>query len=248
MAGDIAKRGMALPQRRTVIAFALLAGISFAVPWLFASTIANNDLGWRGVLPGVLVLTIFAAAGLARWRATAPVSAFAMIAVWALAIPGGVQVVKENLLGLPAPSAATLAEAPELWAAVRRHTAAPERIASNPLFLADSVRWPVNISWALLADRRSCYAGWNLARTFVPLPEPDIDRIDAVFKRVFAGHGVPGDIRDLATRYDCRVAVVTPSDGAWRRDPFAASPYFRLVEEKPEGWRIYRMVEGARDR
>ena len=248
MAGDIAKRGMAPPQRRTVIAFALLAGISFAVPWLFASTIANNDLGWRGVLPGVLVLTIFAAAGLARWRATAPVSAFAMIAVWALAIPGGVQVVKENVLGLPAPSAATLAEAPELWAAVRRHTAAPERIASNPLFLADSVRWPVNISWALLADRRSCYAGWNLARAFVPLPEPDIDRIDAVFKRVFAGDGAPGDIRDLATRYDCRVAVVTPSDGAWRRDPFAASPYFRLVEEKPEGWRIYRLVEGARDR
>jgi hypothetical protein len=171
-----------------------------------------------------------------------------MIAVWALAIPGGVQVVKENVLGLPAPSAATLAEAPELWAAVRRHTAAPERIASNPLFLADSVRWPVNISWALLADRRSCYAGWNLARAFVPLPEPDIDRIDAVFKRVFAGDGAPGDIRDLATRYDCRVAVVTPSDGAWRRDPFATSPYFRLVEEKPDRWRIYRLVEGARER
>ena len=99
---------------------------------------------------------------------------------------------------------------PELWAAVRRHTAPDERVANNPLFLADSVRWPVNISWALFADRRSCFAGWNLARAFVPLPGPEIDRINALFERVFAGAGSPQDIRDLATRYDCRVIVVDP--------------------------------------
>ena len=131
---------------------------------------------------------------------------------------------------------------------MRRHTAPAERVANNPLFLADSVRWPVNISWALFADRRSCFAGWNLARAFVPLPEPEIDRINGLFERVFAGAGSPQDIRDLATRYDCRVIVLTPGDGAWRRDPFAGSRYFRLVDEKPERWRIYRVVGGAGER
>jgi hypothetical protein len=239
------EKGTTPTEKRLIVGLPLLAGVSLIVPWLFASTIANNDLGWRGVLPSILVLTIFAAAGLARWLATAPALAIAAIALWALAVPGGLLIIKQNAVGLMAPSAATLAETPQLWAAVRRHTAPNERIANNPLFLADSVRWPVNISWALLANRRSCYAGWNLARAFVPLPEPEIDQIDALFKRVFAGDGTPEDIRDIAIRYDCHVVVVTPSDGAWRRDPFATSPHFRLVEEKPERWRIYRVVAGV---
>jgi hypothetical protein len=235
-------------QRRVVIGFALLAATSFIVSWLFASAIANNDLGWRGVLPGVLVLTIFAAAGLSRWPATAPAWAAASLALWALSIPGGLQIIRDNAVGVPALSAAALAESPALWEAVRRHAAPDERVANNPLFLADSVHWPVNISWALLADRRSCWAGWNLARAFMPLPGPEIDRIDARFKIVFAGDGAPDDTSDLALRYACRVAVVTPSDGAWRRDPFAKSSCFRLVEAEPDKWRIYRFVEGGCDR
>jgi hypothetical protein len=246
--GALAKRDAAPAQSRVAGGFALLAAASFILPSVVASTIANNDLGWRGVLPGVLVLTVFAAAGLARWLATAPALAIAALALWALGVPGGLEIVREDVVGLPAHSAANLAEAPELWAAVRRNTAPDERVASNPLFLADSVRWPVNISWALLADRRSCYAGWNLARAFVPLPEADIDRLDAQFKRVFAGAGLPADTRDLAVRYDCRVAVVTPRDGAWRHDPFADSRYFRLAEEKEDGWRIYRVVGDDRNR
>lgn len=246
MAGALTARGRAPAERRLVAGLALLAGASFVVAWLFASTIANNDLGWRGVLPGVLVLTIFAAAGLARWFATARVLAIVAAAFCALGIPGGLEIIQENAIGLPAASAPTLAQSPALWAAVRRHAAPRERIANNPLFLAGSVRWPVNISWALLADRRSCYAGWNLARAFVPLPEVEIDRIDALFERVFAGDGTPDDVRRLATGFDCRVAVVTPNDGAWRRDPFINSTYFRLVEEKAGRWRIYRVVDGVR--
>ncbi len=244
MIGALARKGAAAEQR-LVVGFALLAGASLVVPWLFASTVANNDLAWRGVLPAVLVLTMFAAAGLSRWFATAPRLALAAIACWAIGVPGGLRIAEANAVGVPAASAAILARSPELWDAVRRHTAPDERIANNPLFVADSVRWPVNISWALFADRRSCYAGWNLARAFVPLPGPQIDRINALFEGVFAGAGSPQDIRDLATRYDCRVIVLTPGDGAWRRDPFAGSRYFHLVEEKPGRWRIYRVVGGA---
>ena len=57
----------------------------------------------------------------------------------------------------------------------------------------------------------------------------------------------PQDVRELATRYDCRVIVVSASDGAWGRDPFADSRYYRLVEENDGKWRIYRSVEKSRD-
>ena len=36
-----------------------------------------------------------------------------------------------------------------------------------------------------------------------------------------------------------RVAIVTARDGAWTRDPFAASPLYRLIEGN-DIWRIYR--------
>ena len=229
--------------RLVVLGLALITAASFGLVWLFASTIANNDLGWRGVLPGVLVLTIFAAAGLVRWLAAVRTLAVAAaLGCLLLALPDGVAISRENAVGTPVPSAPLLAESVDLWAAVSRHAAPDERVANNPLFLADSVRWPVNISWALFANRRSCFAGWNLARAFVPLPEAEIDRIENLFDRVFAGEAEPQEVEALARRYDCRVVVVTAADGAWTHDPFAQSGLYRLVEENTK-WRIYRVVE-----
>jgi hypothetical protein len=229
-------------ERRLIVALALTAGASLVIPWLFASTIANNDLGWRGVLPGILVLTSFTGAGLARWLATAPKRALAAIVCLILGIPGGLAVVADNAVGRPLPSSVAFAETPALWQAVRRYTAPSERIANNPLFFADSVQWPINVSWALLADRRSCFAGWNLARPFVSLPAAEIDWLEALFDRVFAGDGSPQDIDRLATRYDCRVVVLTARDGAWNRDPFAGDDRFHLVDDETGKWRIYRVV------
>lgn len=239
----VAARQPQMAKRRLVVGLSLLAAASLVIPWLFASTIANNDLGWRGVLPGIFVLPIFAAAGLARWLRTARGLALAAVALWALSLPGDLQIAADNAVGLTTPAASMFAQSPELWAAVRRHAVSDERVANNPLFLAREVRWPVNISWALLADRRSCYAGWNLGRAFIPLPEAEIDRIDALFTRVFAGRGSAADVHSLASRFDCRVIVVTARDGAWMRDPFATSPDFRLAEENPGRWRIYRVID-----
>jgi hypothetical protein len=142
-------------------------------------------------------------------------------------------------MGIPAPSAEAFAEAPELWRAVRRHAAPDQRVGNNPEALANLTVWPINISWALLADRRSCYAGWGLAQAFVALTKPEIDALDALFVRVFAGAGSPEEVHLLARRYDCRVIVVTAQDGAWSRDPFAESADYRLAEEAAAKWRIY---------
>jgi hypothetical protein len=229
--------------RRLAEGFAALALMSFGVAWLFASTIANNDLGWRAALPGTLVLTVFAAVGIARWvAAPAPIAAAASLILVALGLPDGWRQMRDYATGVPAATAASFAASPDLWAAVRRYAGPDERVGDNPLYLDQTVVWPVNISWALFAGRRSCFAGRDLANAYVALPAAEIDRLAKMFERVFAGDGSPDEIRDLALRYECRVIAITPGDGAWRHDDFADSPAYRLVEENPNRWRLYRAV------
>jgi hypothetical protein len=230
--------------RREGLALALLAFAGLSVSWLLASTLGdNNDLGWRAALPPIAVLTAFAAAGLARWvaaRAWTPVAA-ALVAI-ALSLPRSYEILRDNAAGHMQPDAAAFAQAPAMWAAVRRHSLADERVGNNPLALRAATPWPANIGWALLAHRRSCYAGREFALVFTALPAARRDAIDALFVRVFAGDGSPDDVRDLAIRYGCRVIALTASDGAWTDDPFAASPFFRLVESAPGRWKIYRAL------
>ncbi len=113
------------------------------------------------------------------------------------------------------------------------------RFVNNPLFLRDVTPWPVNISWALLADRSSCFAGREMALAFAPLPPPQRDAIDTQFIRVFAGEGTAADVNDMAKQYGCEVVVVVPQDKAWDNDPFAASTDYRLAENRDGRWRIY---------
>jgi hypothetical protein len=132
-----------------------------------------------------------------------------------------------------------------MWDAVRRHTHPAERVANNPLFMADVTPWPVNISWALFANRRSCFAGSNLTLPYTSLSRARVAEIDDQFQRVFNGKGNADDVRDLARRYQCRIVVLTSVDGAWWHDPFAGSGLYNLVEEKTGEWKIYRAVEAT---
>ena len=229
------------------LVFAVLTLASLVVAWLVTSRLGeHNDLGWRAILPAVFALIIFTAAALARWIAQgAYLPAYAALVGLALALPDGIKVIATNASGHTAPSARLFAQAPELWAAVRANTGSNERIANNPLYLADITPWPVNISWALLANRRSCFAGRELTLAYAPLPDAQREAANAQFVRVFAGQGSADDVRDLAQTYHCRVIVLTPSDGAWSNDPFAASPLFRLVDMKTDRWKIYRANDSA---
>jgi hypothetical protein len=183
----------------------------------------------------------FAGAALARWIGEGGYRLAALAALGiALGLPAGLDMIAGNVAGDPSPQARTFAAAPALWNAVRRHASEGERVANNPQYLDGVTPWPVNISWALLADRRSCYAGRELALPFAPVPAARRAAIDAQFVRVFAGQPAAGDVADFAGRYNCDVVVVTPQDGAWGRDPFATAGEYRLVEEKPDAWRIYR--------
>jgi hypothetical protein len=81
-----------------------------------------------------------------------------------------------------------------------------------------------------------------LTLAYVSLTAARREEIDAQFIRIFNGKGSESDIRELALRFGCRIIVVTVEDMAWQRDPFAASELYRLVETRPDRWRIYRSI------
>jgi hypothetical protein len=230
------------PARHLVnVALVALAAAGLLTSWLLASTFGNNDLGWRATLPPILVLTAAAAAAL-----TGPLSrAWTTIALGLvlLGLPAGAITAHTYVTG-NSPRSEVFARTPEMWAAVRAHTPPIARVINNPLLLREMTPWRGNISWALLADRRSCYAGEELVLAFVPLPHAQRRYIEGQFVRLFAGELPPEDVITLLARHRCEAVVLTAQDGAWERDPFPAAGY-RLAHTRPDAWRIYVRTDVA---
>jgi hypothetical protein len=236
------RRALPRAEKLTVALLACLAGAGLVVPWLLVSTLGNNnDLGLRAIIPAAMVLIVSvaaAAAGLVKGRLRVVIAALALIGL-ALSLPDTAKIIRDNIAGRQRPDGVAFAQSPELWAAVRRYTPPAARVANNPLFVKGVTPWPVNISWALLANRSSCFASLDLALAYTSLPAERRAAINAQFVRVFAGDGTDDDVHALATQYDCDVVVVAPTDKAWDHDPFAASPDYRLAEMRNDRWKIY---------
>ncbi len=210
-------------------AAALLAGFALR------STIDNNDLGWRAILPTLLVLTPFAAAELVRRFARAPVRAAALAPIPLLALSGTWVLLREDLRPHPSPDARSLAAEATLWSQLRPLIPSGARIATDPALDATLTLWPANIGWALLANRPSCYAGWATAHPFTSLSTARLYAIDQTFRRIFDGNPTQSDLAALRT-LDCSYVLLTPASSAWTHDPFEAS---QLVAGRPDKWRLY---------
>jgi hypothetical protein len=231
--------------KTAAMVFAALALTGLCISWLLVSTVGDNsDLTLRAVLPATLILLAAAAAGMltaSRCRAWIAVLALAGLV---LSLPDTARLLASNIEGTQRPGEAVFAQSPDLWAAVRRYAPPNARVANNPLYLEDVTPWPVNISWALLADRSSCFAGREMALAFAPLPPQRRETINAQFIRVFAGQGTADDVTAMAKDYGCDVVVLVPQDGGWAKDPFAASSLYRLAEFREDRWRIYVKATG----
>lgn len=221
---------------------AVLALVGLATAWLLVSTIANNDLGWRAILPAAMVLTVFAAMALAGFRWRSPVPWLLLLPV-ALGLFGGASYFRENWQGRVDHADPDFAASREMWSAVRHASLPSERVVNNPDSFADLLPWPINLSWALLADRPSCFAGHELVLAYVALPTARQDEVADLFRRVFDGSASAADVDSLAGPFNCRVIVLTRRDGAWAKDPFAGNRRYRLVDQRDDNWRIYRADE-----
>jgi hypothetical protein len=215
------------------------------VSWLLVSTIGdNNDLAMRAVLPAASVLIVLAAVGVALVPRRAGLGFFA-IAGLLLSLPGTIGMIRSNIDGSPHADGAVFAQTPEMWKAVRHYVPPDARVANNPLFLSDLTPWPANVSWALLANRSSCFAGREMVLALAPLPDKTREAVNQQFVRVFAGEGSQQDVSDVAEKYGCDAVVLVPQDKAWANDPFASSADYRLAENRDGKWRIYTVVKAG---
>jgi hypothetical protein len=247
IAGVIALAAMlaaraSFPESTAAKLLGVLAAAGLLISWLLESRLGdNNDLALRAILPAAMILIAFAAAGTlaAPQRRLRPLIAAFAFGGLMLSLPDTAAMIDDNWRGSAAADEAAFAQTPELWTALRRHAAAGARVANNPLFLQDLTPWPANMSWALLADRNSCFAGRELAIPFAALSPERREAINDQFIRVFAGQAMPADVDEFATKYGCDAVVVVPQDGAWANDPFAMSGDYRLAEQRDGRWRIY---------
>jgi hypothetical protein len=244
LAGAIAlwvllRGAMSRHEKIAVGSLTCVAGAGLTASWLLASTLGdNNDLALRAVLPAVMVLIAAAAAGMMRSPRRVLIGAITLAGLL-LSLPDTAYLMRSDVVGDDVPDAKVFVQTPQLWAAVRRYASPTARVANDPLFLQDLTPWPVNMSWALLADRSSCFAGRELALAFAPLPAARREAINRQFIRVFAGQGSAEDVSEMVKKYGCDVVVVVPQDGAWQNDPFAKSPDYRLADAREGRWRIY---------
>lgn len=233
-------------------ALTICAIVPLLVAALSHSTIANNDLGWRVVLISVFGMTVLSAvyadramAGLiseSAFRCTAALAATLLVPA-ALA---GLQFAQRaglssRLYGAERPAAVEFVREPELWEAVRAVTLPDEVVVNNPLHAAEITPWPANLGWALFGDRRHCAAGWELLRAYAPHLGPEkARRLHDWLSAVFAGNVTAEDLRVLEEQHDCATLVVVPSDGLWGHPILDSNPYYRLVDESPNFYRLYR--------
>ncbi len=226
-------------ERALAQTFWVSAASCLCVAWLLRSTIDNNDLGWRAVLPAILLLTAIASAELARLlHERSPLPIAAALAVAVLAAPDTWRMLREYAGGQRPGDPHGFAASQPLWQALRRHSGPLDRIANNPLLAGAVTPWPVNIAWATLSDRPSCFSGWETMIAYGPLSRAQLSEASDLFKRVFDGVARPGDIHALARTYDCAAVGVVRSDGAWSRDPFAAAADYGVAEEGAD-FRVY---------
>lgn len=234
-------RLLAADQKSLIVSLAILIAASLAAGGNLVSTLGeNNDLGWRAVLPAILLLIVFAAIGLSR-LVVKPLRPLAWVAVAlvVLGIPDGGKIISNNIFGTTAVPSKEFATFPAIWQAVRRVTPETERVANNPEATSKMTPWSVNLPWALMANRRSCFANVALVGPLTALSPDESERISTQFVRVFAGKAELNDVEELARVYQCSTALVTPEDGAWMNDPFAASPFYKLADGTAM-WRIYK--------
>jgi hypothetical protein len=229
-------------ERTALVVLAGLVSAGLVGSWLLASTLGDvNDLGLRAVLPAAIILIAAAAAGMLRAPRRALIAGCALGGL-VLSLPATGQMIRYNFTGDATPDGALFAQSPQLWDAVRRYAGPTDRVANDPLYLQDLTPWPVNLSWALLANRSSCFAGRELALAFAPLPAERREAINKQFIGVFAGEGTAEDVSEMAKKYGCDVVVLVPQDKAWDNDPFASSPAYRSAENRESRWRIYVKV------
>lgn len=214
------------------------------------SVILNNDLGWRMIIPSLLVIMVVTAAlfssQIGKSTLTGRLTTITAFVFLMPSILAGAQFVylsdfQFRVQGPETLEGTAFSASPEMWKAVRQVTPSNEAVANNPLDFANVTYRPANISWATLSQRRNCATTLRLLRSYAAQLTPDqASEVYNFFVDAFRGEATEGQLRVMKEKYLCKTLVVTARDGLWNKPVLHNSPVYQLVSEKKGEWRIYR--------
>ncbi|WP_245459570.1 hypothetical protein [Rhizobium sp. CCGE531] len=214
------------------------------------SVIMYNDLGWRVLIPSLLLMTGMTAALFSTHfgERTLVGGLTTMTAVIFLtpSILAGAQCVyaanfQFRVEGPETEEGIAFKASPDMWKAVRQVTPSAEAVANNPLDLASVTRWPGNIAWAVLSRRRNCGTPLGLLRAYAAQLTPEqASGVYQFFVDAFEGNATEDRLRVMKEKYLCKTLVVTSRDGLWGKPVLDNNSVYKLVSEEKGKWRIYR--------
>ncbi|WP_246094063.1 MULTISPECIES: hypothetical protein [Mesorhizobium] len=214
------------------------------------SVILYNDLGWRVIIPSLLVMIAVTAAlfssQIGESTLTGRLTTITAIVFLAPSILAGAQFVylsdfQFRVQGPETLEGTAFRASPEMWKAVRQLTPSDEAVANNPLDFANVTYRPGNISWATLSQRRNCATTLGFLRSYAAQLTPNqASEVYNLFVEAFRGEVSESHLRVMKEKYLCKTLVVTARDGLWDKPELNNSSVYKLVSEKEGKWRIYR--------
>lgn len=220
--------------------------MSLSVSWLMESRIANNDLGWRAVIPAILSMMAVAAAGLAEnfsisaekngsgWMPR--ISVIPCIMLITASFPWGMYEIKRNVMG-DSPLVKIRVEN-AYWLALRHTGSATDRVLTSPSLYRDAESWPVNVGGGLMTERKSCYLSYDYMRSFsAHWPAGFSDEVQRRITDFYNGDVEASDMRFLRDRLGCRVIGITSNEKVWKKASSKDLPFYHQARNG-HGWII----------
>lgn len=217
----------------------IISAACLCTSWVMKSQIANNDLGWRAIIPAVLCMSIVSSVALSRFHGEVSVLLFSfLIGASLLENAGGW--VKGNILGNTRRVDISSLPPYEFWEEIRNNTDIHKRILSNPNVYESIEPWNVNIGWATMARRKSCFMGENYATSLGGIESDEIrNSLLKKLRSLYDGLASSDDIHHLMTILHCDVIAVSPVDKLWQLNPDKALPGLTLYSSG-KYWRFYK--------
>src|SRR5262249_13755708 len=251
----------ASPRIRELLVVSAVATAAFLLPGQLVRSVivANNDFGWRSVLPAVLILSGWASIGMYHiasralfggWVPRSPMLRERVAVVGAaLSVPlvmlGNLNAIgfRERLRPLVVSDEQRglhrdFFRQRKAWEAVRAATKATDIVLSNYRAFERVTLFPSNAPWALFSDRRSLLGDPRCAFYYGRhLGPARIDEEAAFVDRIFSGGASYEDVDVLANAKRVEAILVTSHDPLWNAPATLESQY--QMTRQTRHWRLY---------
>lgn len=226
----------------------LISFMCLIVSWLFESKIANNDLGWRAVIPALITMSAISGAGMSRaFLCNFMVSGqnilqrrsyILCIMFLAVSLPSGLWSLKINVIGDSILQKKLVED--DYWRELRNVTPVSGRVLTFPDLYRSAESWSVNIGGGLLTQRKSCYLSHEYMRAFSgSWPHSFTDEADRRIHLFYGGLINQETMSFMHDKLHCKVIGITQNEKIWSRISGGDHkiPLYHVVK-RGNGWLI----------